>query len=93
MPDTGTTAAWAKVRLAGLRGHRQVGEGAHADPIDLVADGEPGDRRAHGGNNAGDVPAEYRLAGSAEADGQADRVRLAGHQMPGAPVQAGGVDS
>ena len=93
----GSTAACSKVRLAGLRGqlvlagHGVLGEGALADAVDLVAGREPRHRRADRVDGAGQVETDAPVAAATQADGQADSVRRAGHQVPGAAVEPGGV--
>ena len=82
-------------RLAGelvLAGGRVLGEGASADPEDLVADFEPGHVRTDRHDRAGDVEPEHGVLGFAEAGAhEAEQVGHAGHEVPGAAVHPGRV--
>jgi hypothetical protein len=82
-------------RLAGelvRAGARVLGERTVADAEYLLADREPGDIGAGRHDRAGHIESGHRVLGGAQARGQADQVRLARHQVPGAPVEPGGVD-
>ena len=66
---------------------------ARADAEDLVADGEAIDVRTDGHDAPGDVGTRDRLLGSPEPEAhEPDEVRQPGHEVPHAPVDAGGVD-
>jgi hypothetical protein len=75
-----------------LTGRGVLGERAVPDTEHGVPDGEPGDRIPDGLNGAGDVPADDRVPRGSEPEPEPDRVRAAGHQVPGATVETGGVD-
>jgi hypothetical protein len=82
-------------RLAGelvRAGARVLGERTVADAEHLLADREPGDIGADGRDRAGHVEPGHGVSGGAQARDQADQVRLARHEVPGTPVQSGGVD-
>jgi hypothetical protein len=74
-----------------LGDHGVLGEGARAEAVHLVADGEPGHRGADGGHRAGEVAPGHGIPRPAESEREAQQVRLAGHQVPGAAVDAGRV--
>jgi hypothetical protein len=79
------------LRLAGelaLLRHRVFSERAGSHAVDLVAHRKPGDGRSDSDDGAGDVAAHDGLPRSAKAHGESHRVRLAGHQVLGAPVEA-----
>ena len=94
--DTGTTAAWAKDRVAGLGaisgllGHGVLGEGAGGDAEDLVPDREPRDRGSRLDDDAGNVAAGNGVLRTGQAHGESHGVWLAGEQVLGAPVEPGG---
>jgi hypothetical protein len=70
-------------------GARVLGEGALADAEHLVAGMEGGHVGADGFNRSGQVPARVGVLRSAEAEpGEPDGIGQAGHDVPGAPVDA-----
>jgi len=82
-------------RLAGelvLAGAGVVGERTLADAEHLLADRESGDIGAGRHDRAGHVQSGHRVLGGAQARDQPDDVRLARHQVPGAPVEPGGMN-
>ena len=98
-PETGTTAACSKVRLAGLWASLSSWAAAYSayeprrDAVHLVAHREPGHGGPDGRDGAGDVEAGHPVLRPAEAEPEdAHQVGLAGHQVPGAAVEAGRAD-
>ncbi len=81
-------------RDPGRAGARVLGEGAGRGAEDLVAGRESGDVRAGGLHAAGEIAsrdAVLRLAEPVAHD--THEIRLAGHEVPDAGVDAGGVDA
>ena len=97
-PETAMAAAWLKVRLAGLRASLSWRARAYSanEPWPMPNTSSPTANpvasapAAH--DRAGHVQAGNRVPGGAQARDQADCVGLARHQVPGAPVEPGGMD-
>jgi hypothetical protein len=70
-----------------------LGPAARALAEDLVARPEVGDLGAYGFHYSGQVEAGDAVAGTAQAEAEAGDVWEAGHRVPGAAVDAGGVDA
>ena len=82
-------------RLAGelrLLGDGVLGERAGADPVHLVAGGEPRDSGAYGHDRAGEVEARHPALGGAQPGHEACHAGQAGHEVPGTAIEAGGPD-
>ncbi len=76
-----------------LLGAGVLGEGTLADAEDFVADAEPGHTCADRYDRAGDVESGHGVLGSPQASAhEPKQVRPAGHEVPCAPVEAGGVN-
>ena len=70
----------------------ELGERALADTEHLVTGLEAGDLTADCDHHTRHVETGNRVLGRAQADRQARGIGHAGHQMPGAPVEAGGMN-
>ena len=70
----------------------ELGERALADTEHLVTGLEARDLTADRNHHTRHVEAGNRVLGRAQADHQACGIGHTGHQMPGAPVEAGGAD-
>jgi hypothetical protein len=99
-PETATTAACSKVRLAGLgasllSGARaKLGVRAFPDAEHLFAGLKPGHVVADGGHHAGQIRAQNGGLGRPESVARETyRVRQAGHHMPDATIHAGRVNA
>jgi hypothetical protein len=91
-PARTSVPAGVSARRSRASGARVLGERTLADAEHLFADREPGGIGAGRHDRAGHVQAGHGVLGGAQARDQADHVRLARHQVPGAPVEPGGMD-
>src|SRR5438094_10301726 len=74
--------------------HHVLGERTLADSEDLVTGLESGHAVAHRLDDAGQLAPEDGILGSAKPEtGDAHQVGLAGHQVPDAPIHAGGANA
>ena len=76
----------------GLLGDGELGERSRADAEHLVSHPEPRHAGADGHDPSGEVEARHRVAGTPEPERQAGRSGQTDHEVPGAPVEPGGVD-
>ena len=96
--EMGAAAACSKVRLAGLGASWSAGAVTYSanEPLHVPYTSSPGakpvDAGGDGFDGSGEASARVWVLGPAEAEpGEAEGIGQAGHDVPGAPVHAGGV--
>ena len=70
-----------------------LGERSGRDAVHLITRAEPGHAGTGLDHGAGDVTTGHRVLRPAKSDGEPHGVRLAGHQVLGAAVEPGGMDT